>query len=591
MCYNNLMSRVVEDIKTYICNNWLFLLIMIICSVALFLQMNEVVLYADDYALGTYSSGGIQSAWDYFANHYFTWGGGYTSFIVIVLLMFPPIVWKLFLTSLLIIFVGLTVKMLCKSHPTRKWLVASILWSCIFLLSIWISREVIYWLDGSVAYLFSMFQVFIFFYFLYTRLFQNITKKYDCIILPLVAFFAGWSSAQSGVMAIAMALTLVLWQKFSQKKPSTKINKLYASTIFFTLIGFCIFYFAPGNFARMDAFTDFANYSLIEKILFRFDSVTALLFNTSQSSITAAPLFIYLTIGLISIFSLSNIASEKNHTIKITRLCCSIYGLIFTSAFIISLLNIPGISAIAKYGFTYINLLNIEQYDLLDLLSLFSYLLAALAIIASLLDAFFICREHRDPFLIAVLIMGYLAEFSMLMAPYSPLRTTFYTIACLWLAISYLLFVSYQEKVSVLPILLAIFITINLSLCLFVVILFAIVFKLVQANHKKLSPRHEYLFALLIFVSLATANYAKVLTNYHQNKIIDDENITRILKYKETANYNTTSKEVILYLKRPVDEIYGFTGLAGIDWVENGIRLYFELPSNTNLEYEEGVTP
>lgn len=585
------MKKSLEGAKSYICKNWLFLLIMTICSIALFVQMNEVVLYADDYALGMYSSGGLESAWDYFTEHYMTWGGGYTSLIVIILLMFPSIIWKLFLTSLLMAFVGLSVKMLCKNHPTQKWLVASILWSCIFMLSIWISREVIYWLDGSVAYLFSMFQVFIFFYYLYTRLFQGITKKYDYVLLPLVAFFAGWSSAQSGVMAITMAIILIVWKKLFKSQKTSKIRKLYLSSIIFSLLGFCIFYFAPGNSARMNAFTDFINYSFIERILYRFNSVTALIFNTSQSDLTAAPLFIYLTIGLISITSLSNIRSEKNRKVKITRLCCSIYGLIFTSSFIISLLNIPGISTIAKYGFTYINLLNIGRHGLLGLLGLLPYFFATLAILASLTDAFFICKYRQDPFLLTVLIMGYLAEFSMLMAPYSPLRTTFYTIVCMWLAIDYLFFISYQEKISVLPISLALFITINLNLCLFVVVLFAIVFKIIRANQKELSPRHEFLFVLLIFAIFATSNYARVLINYHQNKIIDDENIARILEYKETADYNNTSKEVILYLKRPKDEIYGFTGLAGIDWVENGIRLYFGLPSNTNLEYEkEGIS-
>ena len=303
------MTQVLGNIKIYIRHNWLFLLIMITCSVALFIQMNEVVLYADDYALGMYSSGGIQSAWDYFTNHYMTWGGGYTSFIVIFLLIFPSVIWKIFLTSLLVLFVGLSVKMLCKNHPTYKGLVAGILWSCIFILSIWISREVIYWLDGSVAYLFSMFQAFLLFYFLYTRVIQKISKKYDYVMLPLIAFFAGWSSAQSGVMAIVVTLTLILWQKFCNKKP---IRKLYIITTILSILGFCIFYFAPGNSARMESFTDFASYNIFEKILFRFDSVTGLIFNTTQSEFTATPLFLYLTIGLISVISLSNIRLEKN---------------------------------------------------------------------------------------------------------------------------------------------------------------------------------------------------------------------------------------------------------------------------------------
>lgn len=547
--------------------------------------MHEVVLYADDYALGIYSSGGIGAAWDYAVDHYLTWGGGYTAFIVIILIMFPPILWKLFLTLLLVAFVGLTVKMVCKNHPTRKWLIAILLWSLIFVLSIWISREVIYWLDGSVAYLFSMFQVFIFFYFMYTRLIQGITKKYDYCIIPLLAFFAGWSSAQSGLIAVIMCLLLLAWKQFIKKE---RVHKLYIISTISSVIGFCIFYFAPGNSARMDTFTEYANYNIFQKIAYRSSSVTGLIFNTTQAEFTAAPMFIYLTIGLTSIIDFATIKKETSKKLRIVRLVCSIYGIIFVTGFIISNMNIPGISTLLSYGYKYVNLMEISSYGIKGYLGILSYIAVILALIANIVNAFLICKRQNNPLLVVSLLMAYAAEFSMVMAPYSPLRTTFYTIAFLWIAISYLVLTSYENGHDILPIFLLIFITINLYLGITTLILYVSISRLFKSNNYTFSARPAILFSVCVFAALASANYTKVLIKYHENRLINEENISRIIDYKNsiTDEIANSPNEQILYLIPPADEVYGFTGLAGIDWVENGVRLYFNLPPNVNLEYE-----
>lgn len=577
------MQSLLESLKTYLKNNWAFLAVMLIGSTIILAQMSQVVLYADDYSLGIYSSGGIKSAFDYFTNHYMTWGGGYTSFLVILLFGMGNVVWQIFLASLLIIFVLLTVKMICKNHPKSKWLTAAILWACIFILSIWVSRETIYWLDGGVAYLFSAFQVFILFYLVYTRLIQDVHKKYDLVLLPIASFFAGWSSAQSGLIAVLIPILIILWQHFVRK---TKVTKLFYITAILSLIGFLIFYLAPGNSVRMNEFEFYNSLNLFEKIAYRSNSVFGLILEHSDIEFSAAPFFIYLTIGLTAIVDLNSIKQEKSKKLKITRLCCSIYSLLFLLTFLISTLGIPFLSSICQYCFKYLDLLKVfsGEYGMLGYLGILPYLAATIAILSNLILAFSICKRHNNPFLITTLLAGYIAEFCMVMAPYSPIRTTFYTITFMWLAIGYLIVTSKAEKIGIFPITIIIFTIFNFYLGIVSLICYLIL-RSVLPNilpEKKISfPTVEILLFTAILSILAIINSSLIFVNYHRNKVINTENNSRIIEYKTTNNTAET-----LYLVQPYNELYGFTGLAGIEWVERAVNLYFELPTELNLEYE-----
>ena len=56
----------------------------------------------------------------------------------------------------------------------------------------------------------------------------------------------------------------------------------------------------------------------------------------------------------------------------------------------------------------------------------------------------------------------------------------------------------------------------------------------------------------------------------------------RIEEYKESPN-----EEKILVLIAPINELYGSTPLAGVDWVETDIILYFNLDKETDIMFEE----
>ena len=564
----------------YIQKNWLFLLVMLAGSLALCLQMRQVVLYADDYSIGIHSAGGIAEAFEHTTNNYMTWGGGYTAFLVIILFGMGEFIWKTVLISMLVLFVGLTVKMVCHKHQQYKWLVALILWAFIFVLSIWVSSEVFYWLDGAMAYLFSMFESFLLFYFLYTRLFQGISKKYDKFFLPIIALFAGWNSAQGGLIAVILSLVLILWKRFIRKEP---IKKLYYISGIVCLVGFLIFFFAPGNSARMDSFTNYVNLNIFEKVLYRARGVTSIIFSNTIVEFTAAPLFIYLLIGLIAITDLKFAVKEKSKKIKTLRYVCIVYSLLFLLGFTISCMAIPEVSGFLKHFYNYIDLFSTNWSSFSTYLGLLSYLAMILVIFTSLTSAFFISKHNDNPFLFTTVLVAYAAEFCMVMAPYSPLRTTLYTIAFSWIAISYLLVISRKNSISILGVALVIFtiIDVNLGLAIIICDLF-----LRHILNKPNSIRVAEFYLFITFLTLLSMlNYGKTLYNYYQNRLVNEENIARILEVKKVYDETGKTPEIV-YLKKPYNSTYGFTGLAGVDWVEHSINNFYGLPTTLNLEYE-----
>ena len=75
--------------------------------------MNQVVLYADDFSLGIYAKPDAQiNIFQYFIEHYTTWGGGYTGILVILILKLGFNVWKILNTLLIALMIGLGTKMI-----------------------------------------------------------------------------------------------------------------------------------------------------------------------------------------------------------------------------------------------------------------------------------------------------------------------------------------------------------------------------------------------------------------------------------------------------------------------------------------------
>ena len=85
-----------EKLKKLISENKIFIVIMAIGYILLLIQMNQVVLYADDFSLGYYVKPNVNTdILSYFIEHYTEWGGGYTGILVILFFKVGTNVWKI----------------------------------------------------------------------------------------------------------------------------------------------------------------------------------------------------------------------------------------------------------------------------------------------------------------------------------------------------------------------------------------------------------------------------------------------------------------------------------------------------------------
>lgn len=563
----------------YIKENKLYLFVMIVASIALMVQMKEVVLYADDFSLGIISQGGFKSIWNYFINNYMTWGGGLTCLFATTFLLFRIGVWKAFQCGLIILMVILATKMLTHKDKKNKALVAGFIWLFLYILTILISREIFYWLDGGLAYALTTFQIFAYFYYLYTRLHLKINKKYDKILLPIVAFFAGWSSAQTGPMVVIIPIILLLWQKFVQKE---KISKFYYITTIIGIIGFCIFFFAPGNNARMDsAFADYANYNVIEKILYRVDGVYGLLFNFTQYEIMGVPFYLILFMGINALVGLYLFRKEENRGKRILVKIVSIIQIIFSILCLAIALKIPYVDEIANTIMGFENVLHADMEGKLTFKILLPYILTSIVMLSIVIETFLISLKKKDPMLVTTVVVAFLMQGVMVMAPYNPLRTTCYTIIFLWFAIAYLIKMAYSEKISlIIPVIIAIMIySVPLG---FVALISYLLVKNIYENEKLY--RGEMVVIIGVLLVMAYYNYSTILNGYKQNHDIYDQNMVRIEEFKKRKENGSDEKE--LYLLPPADERCGFTPLVGTEWVEDAVKQYFKIDEDVEIKAE-----
>ena len=551
------MKNLVKIIK----ENKLYIISICIAILLLIIQMKQVVLYADDFSLGIISSKGIKECFSYFFNNYLNWGGGLTCLIATIFLMFRIGIWKIFVITIIISFFMLTIKMINKKSDKEKTLLFILGISCFFSLNIWIGREVIYWLDGSLAYLLTAFQLFLYFYYCYTRISLKKKKKYDNVLYPLIAFFAGWSSAQSGPAAIIVPILIIFFEIKIKKENLKKIEKINYICIFLCLIGFCIFYFAPGNNARMiEKFPEFANYNIFEKILYRSEAIYGLIFDIKRYQYTGIPFYLLICIGFINSLFYTNCKNSKLRFLSIPIF-------IYLFLCLVDKINVFSSFNLSKYLYEYTNLL--DKKDALSFITICPYMVGTIIIILSIVEAFMIANKKNNSLIAISLIIAYFTQFIMFMAPYSPLRTTFYTIMFLWTCILFLVNENMHENFNTTVVTIIAFSLYDIKLSLLIILLIMIM----KENNQK-----NYIILIIMMVILATYNYVDITKNYGLNKKIYEENILRINTYKSTSD---NKKELKILL--PYNDIYGFTPMVGYDWVERDIKKYFNLPTDLKL--------
>lgn len=569
-----------DKIKKYCKENKLFVLVMAIGLILAFLQITTVVMYADDYSIGIHSkNSGLIGAWNYFTNNYINWGGGWTGFQVVCILTIGITLWYIIEIILVFSIVGLIIKFGKFDKDKEKAMCALLTWSLYFFLSIYISRETFLWLDGSLAYVLTTLELILFIYLFYTRVnYEKKRKKYDYFILPIVSLFAGWSTAQPGAMASAAAVIILLFTQFINKK---KIPKFYYFCALLAITGYGIFYFAPGNSARMLATAaDFAKLGLVDRVLTKTSSLFISLFDCFGDLFTGIPFYLFLVMALLSIVSFYFIKNENKKKIKTLLLIASLYNILFLLIILYIKLNLPYSSTLTSL-FMYNNLYQARINGSFRILHLASYAIASLSILCTIIQAGYISLKRKDSLLFIIVGCGLLSQIIMLMAPTHPYRTLLIAVILFMIAIVLLIKYLNEYKMEWHYGLIFVLLLFNINFGILFLVIYFVLYKILKYFAIDFN-KYAYLVPVVVLLIVSFVNYANITINYSKNKKINNENVKRIEKYIEEPNENKT-----IVFKRFDNEMYGFSQFAGTEWIENDVKKYFGLDPDVKFMYED----
>lgn len=572
----------IKKILDYIKNNKLYIIAMFLGSIALMIQMKFVVLYADDLTLGVISKqGGLKGAFEHLVQNYMNWGGGPTPFIAILFLMFPIEVWKIFSCVMIIITVILTVRMVTYNNNINKAIVAICMWILIYMLNIFISRETLYWLDGNLAYVLTAFQMIIYFYYLYSRVIMKTkSKKYDYVVLPIFAFFAGWSGPQAGAITVIVPIILFIWAIFINKE---KIRPLYIISAIIGLIGFLIYFLAPGNSVRALEFPEYYSYNMIERILYRADAIWNLFFNFKWYQLASISFYLYLAIGFLSLIAIKIARKEENRKLSLT------IKIISTCIIAFLVLNFAiNLNCNIFSNFTETSLLNFRplleniKNGAFRITMLVPYVGTGLILLISIILAYYISYKEKNPLLFIIFTCSILGQMMMLMSPYSPLRSTFITVVLLWMSIAYLLSVIIKEKINIIGIVCLVIATIYDIKIVIAFLFLYFILKNTKEQKQENDNMKEIIIVGCLFLLISGNSYIQTLIGYYRNYGVYFENIDRIESFRENP-----TEDNILYLKELPYPACGSEYFVGIEWIETSVKEYFGLDADVDLEYEK----
>ena len=562
--------------KNIICNNFkkkilankYFYTVLLLSFIILLFLMKNVVMYADDFALKIISNQGWSAIFENQINHYLTWGGGFTPLLVTVFLRCPFFCWKVVIALLVWLIIYMSAKMLPAKSDKQRAFCSLIILNCLLFATIKINRETMFWLDGSMAYVFTTFQIFLYIYYLITRIFYKKIKKRDYILFPIIAFLAGWSSAQTGAIALIIPTLIILYAKFIKH---IKIKKFYHIVNILGIIGFCIFFFAPGNSSRMSVMGEFAELGIFEKINYRISNIFTFMFDFKSVDFNSIPFFLLLFFGLISIYGIYILKIEKNKKNICLKISLFILIMYMLNCLCI-MLDFPGIEYLSKYTLNFINI----YAEGFSLQALIQYGLHFLVILASLITSYFIAKKEKNDSLIILPIIMSFSQGVMVMAPYSEYRTEWIALVFLAIIISYLFIILFQKKCKLLYLASIPFLMYNIYIGILL-----IVFTLYNSK-TEFNIKHEYVALACLFSFLALINTLEIHEKYYENRLIYEKNI-QIL---EQANKD----DKIIYLEKPKYDYYGFGGLLDVDYVESSLKILYNLNEEVDFQpIEEGV--
>ena len=250
----------------------------------------------------------------------------------------------------------------------------------------------------------------------------------------------------------------------------------------------------------------------------------------------------------------------------------SIIILVFLTILVTIKLEVPAVNKIEEKLYTFYDLYMAYQQGTLYLMTILPYVITSFIMIIIVLLSIYISKKQENPLITAVVLAGLLTQGVMVMAPYSPLRTTLTPILFFWLGIAYLVSLGSEREYSIIGAFIIAFAIQNINLAVVLLIVYMGI-KNIKLNNN--DTMKEVLSIFLMLLIIASSNWYQIYAGYKNNKEIFNENIERIEQFIENnpSQEEQENKEIQILL--PKDDRYGFTAMAGVDWIDAGIKGYF----------------
>lgn len=500
----------VNKILKNLFNNW-HIIVLIIFLLMLFYLHRFIYLYGDDYYYATFIR---DEFWQKHITHYqYVNGRALVHFIVSIVLKYDIYLFRVINPLIIILLIIFLSKIVISNDKKNKYIivVSIMLFS---IIDINISRQSIYWLDGSFNYLFPiLLNLFLFYYMK-----ENIIRNKKIWWLFLLGFLASITTEQTSMISLGIIFLFILGAKFIYKK---HISLNYIVIFLFSFLGTVSVILAPGNFKR---------------IVFEENTVnlkTNILNLINLNILFKETIVYHLIIITCLIFWLINII-KKLKIIDINKkiLYCIIIFLSLIQIYMLWLINN-----------NYNNIYLIKESKILlilILISLFIYTVAwSIVIVYDVI-------VNRKLIMCISIIVAIGAQFMMLFSPVYGYRTTLCSLIMLFLIIlnSFNKFLYCDKFWLYIIFVLTLYIKddiITYSTLLMIGIYLLILF---VNKFKKYSMKCVY---ILVFLIISYVSFNKNINGYKINAVIQDYNINKIIKYKEKKiNRNSKIEEIVL---------------------------------------------
>ena len=272
--------------------------------------------------------------------------------------------------------------------------------------------------------------------------------------------------------------------------------------------------------------------------------------------------------------------NEKNKKIRILIVGASLTLMVFL-VFIVGLkVGIPQFNQVRDKLYRFNSVYEAFNRGELYFITLLPYIITSIVMILTIVISIYVAKNQKNPILLLLLLAAYLTQGIMVMAPYSPLRTTITPIVFFWISIAYLIGLSLKKDYSIILAFLIALAIQNINLGIILVILYIGINNL---KAEKLKISREILAICLVGFVIVIINWYQIYAGYRDNKVIYNYNIQRIERFIKEHPTQEEQENKELYLLMPKDERYGFTAMSGIEWIDEAIKSYFNINPTVKL--------